>query len=88
MHNPALAWPQKAAPSLHVGDVLVLAILARLLAPGRGVPGPPALTIGTGPARVRRPFGLLRLYSSFRPRTAADLGWVLFYAACRRAAQA
>ncbi|HEY8043629.1 MAG TPA: hypothetical protein VIF35_05150, partial [Streptosporangiaceae bacterium] len=35
VHNPALSWPQKAVSIAYpIGDVLVLAILARLLAPG------------------------------------------------------
>ncbi len=31
-------------------------------------------------------FGLLQLYGSFRPGTAADLGWAVFYAAWGAAA--
>ncbi len=89
VHNPALSWQQKAVSIAYpIGDVLVLAILARLLAPGgwrtRSLQ---FLTIGTfGLLASDVSFGLLQLYSSFRPGTAADLGWVLFYAAWGAAA--
>jgi hypothetical protein len=89
VHNPALSWPQKAVSIAYpIGDVLVLAILARLLAPGgwrtRSLQ---LLTIGTfGLLASDVAFGLLQLYSSFRQGTAADLGWVLFYAAWGAAA--
>ena len=37
MHNPQLSWLQKSvAIAYPLGDVLVLAMLARLLAPGTG----------------------------------------------------
>ncbi len=78
VHNPALSWQQKAVSIAYpIGDVLVLAILARLLAPGAWrTRSLQLLTIGTlGLLASDVAFGLLQLYSSFRPGTAADLGW-------------
>ena len=89
VHNPALSWDQKAVSIAYpLGDVLVLAILARLLAPGawrtRSIQ---LLTIGSlGLLASDVTFGLLQLYGSFRPGTAADLGWAVFYAAWGAAA--
>jgi diguanylate cyclase (GGDEF)-like protein/PAS domain S-box-containing protein len=89
VHNPALSWEQKAVSIAYpIGDVLVLAILARLLAPGAWrARSLQLLTIGTvGLLASDVTLGLLQLYSSFRPGTAADLGWVVFYVAWGAAA--
>jgi diguanylate cyclase (GGDEF)-like protein/PAS domain S-box-containing protein len=89
VHNPALSWPQKVVSVAYpIGDVLVLAMLARFLAAGawrtRSVQ---LLTIGSlGLLASDVSFGLLQLYSSFRPGTATDLGWLVFYAAWGAAA--
>jgi diguanylate cyclase (GGDEF)-like protein/PAS domain S-box-containing protein len=89
VHNPALSWQQKAVSIAYpIGDVLVLAMLARFLAAGawrtRSVQ---LLTLGSlGLLASDVSFGLLQLYSSFHPGTATDLGWLVFYAAWGAAA--
>lgn len=89
VHNPALSWLQKAVTIAYpIGDVLVLAMLARFLAAGawrtRSVQ---LLTLGSlGLLASDVSFGLLQLYSSFHPGTATDLGWLVFYAAWGAAA--
>jgi diguanylate cyclase (GGDEF)-like protein/PAS domain S-box-containing protein len=89
VHNPALSWQQKAVSVAYpIGDVLVLAMLARFLAAGawrtRSVQ---LLAIGSlGLLASDVSFGLLQLYSSFHPGTATDLGWLVFYAAWGAAA--
>jgi diguanylate cyclase (GGDEF)-like protein/PAS domain S-box-containing protein len=78
-----LGWEQKAvAIAYPVGDVLVLAMLIRLLAPGllRSVPGV-LMTFGTAGLLVSDvAYGLTVLYGTFRPGTVIDLGWAVFYA--------
>jgi len=89
VHNPALSWQQKAVSIAYpIGDVLVLAMLARFLAAGawrtRSVQ---LLTLGSlGLLASDVSFGLLQLYSTFHPGTATDLGWLVFYAAWGAAA--
>ena len=89
VHNPTLSWQQKAVSAAYpIGDVLVLAMLARFLAAGawrtRSVQ---LLTIGSlGLLASDVSFGLLQLYGSFHPGTATDLGWLVFYAAWGAAA--
>ena len=78
MHNPALSWLQKSvAIAYPLGDVLVLAMLARLLAPGPAAPGRvQLLTLGIVGMLVSDVlFGLIQLYGSFRNGTVVDLGW-------------
>ena len=90
VHNPALSWQQKAVSIAYpIGDVLVLAMLARFLAAGawrtRSVQ---LLTIGSvGLLASDVSFGAspaVRLISS--SGTATDLGWLVFYAAWGAAA--
>ena len=89
VHNPALSWLQKCvAIAYPLGDVLVLAMLARLLAPGsarsRCVQ---LLALGVVGILVSDTlFGLIRLHGVFRNGTAVDLGWALIYAAWGAAA--
>ena len=89
VHNPALSWQQKAVSVAYpIGDVLVLAMLARFLAAGawrtRSVQ---LLAVGSlGLLASDVSFGLLQLYGSFHPGTATDLGWLVFYAAWGAAA--
>ena len=89
VHNPALSWLQKiVAIAYPLGDVLTLAMLARLLAPGtarsRSVQ---LLTLGTVGLLVSDvSFGVIQLYGSFHSGTIVDLGWALFYGAWGAAA--
>ncbi|MGE5131540.1 MAG: putative bifunctional diguanylate cyclase/phosphodiesterase [Gemmatimonadota bacterium] len=89
VHNPALSWMQKSvAIAYPLGDILVLAMLARLLTPGSmGIRSVQLLTAGTiGMLASDVSFGVLQLYGSFRAGTAVDLGWAVFYGAWGAAA--
>jgi len=89
VHNPGLSWLQKSvAISYPLGDVLVLAMIARLLVPGTGRNRSVyLLTLGTvGMLASDAVFGLLQLYGSFRSGTIVDLGWAVFYGAWGAAA--
>jgi diguanylate cyclase (GGDEF)-like protein/PAS domain S-box-containing protein len=88
-HNQGLSWLQKSvAIAYPLGDVLVLAMIARLLAP------PAArtrcvqlLTVGAVAGLASDvSFGLLQLHGSFHNGTVVDLGWVIFYGAWGAAA--
>ena len=89
VHNPALSWLQKSvAIAYPLGDVLVLAMIACLLAPGtartRSVQW---LTLGTiGMLLSDVSFGLIQLHGSFHTGTIVDLGWAVFYGAWGAAA--
>jgi diguanylate cyclase (GGDEF)-like protein/PAS domain S-box-containing protein len=89
VHNPEFSWMQKSvAIAYPLGDVLILAMLARLLAPGtvrsRSIQ---LLTLGSIGMLVSDVlFGLMSLYGSFRSGTIADLGWAVFYSAWGAAA--
>ncbi len=87
--NPELSWLQKSvAIAYPLGDVLVLAMLARLLAPGaaRGT-SVRLLTLGTVGVLVSDvSFGLIQLHGVFRNGTIVDLGWAVFYGAWGAAA--
>jgi diguanylate cyclase (GGDEF)-like protein/PAS domain S-box-containing protein len=89
VNNATLTWQQRSvAIAYPLGDVLVLAMLARLLAPGTW----PArslqlLTLGSvGLLASDVAFGAVQLYGSFRIGTLADFGWAVFYAAWGAAA--
>jgi diguanylate cyclase (GGDEF)-like protein/PAS domain S-box-containing protein len=89
VHNPELSGLQKnVAIAYPLGDVLFLAMIARLLAPGTGKARcVQLLTLGavaTLAADVS--FGLISLYGSFHNGTAVDLGWAVFYGAWGAAA--
>ncbi len=89
VHNPELSWIQKSvAISYPLGDVLVLAMIARLLVPGTGrTRSVHLLTLGTiGMLASDVSFGLLQLHGSFRAGTIVDLGWAVFYSAWGAAA--
>jgi diguanylate cyclase (GGDEF)-like protein/PAS domain S-box-containing protein len=90
VHNPALTSLQKAfSIGYPLGDVLVLAMLARLLAPGSGRTwSVRLLALGTGGLLASDvSFGLIQLYGgSFHNGTPVDLGWAVFYTAWGAAA--
>jgi diguanylate cyclase (GGDEF)-like protein/PAS domain S-box-containing protein len=89
VHNPGLSWLQKSvAIAYPLGDVLVLAMIARLLAAGtlrtRSVQ---LLTLGTvGLLASDASFGVLQLHGTFQNGTIVDLGWAIFYGAWGAAA--
>jgi hypothetical protein len=89
-NNPGLSWLQKSvAVGYPLCDVLVLAVVARLLAPGswrsRSVQ---LLAIGiTGELVADTLYGLIQLYDApFRNGTVVDLGWAIIYTAWGAAA--
>jgi diguanylate cyclase (GGDEF)-like protein/PAS domain S-box-containing protein len=89
VHNPQLSPLQKiVAIAYPLGDVLVLAMLVRLLAPGTGrSQSVELLTLGSVALLVSDAcFGGLQLYGSFRTGTIVDLGWAVFYGAWGAAA--
>jgi diguanylate cyclase (GGDEF)-like protein/PAS domain S-box-containing protein len=89
VHNPSLSWLQKCcAIGYPLGDVLVLAMLARLLAPGRmRARSVQLLTLGTLGLLVSDVvYGLIQLHGTFRNGTVVDLGWAVLYAAWGAAA--
>jgi len=86
VHSHQLTAPEKAFSIAYpIGDVLVLAMLARLLAPGSGrTRSVQLLALGTAGLLVSDVlFGVIQLYShaGFHNGTAVDLGWALFYTA-------
>jgi diguanylate cyclase (GGDEF)-like protein/PAS domain S-box-containing protein len=89
VHNLSLSWVQKCfAMAYPLGDVLVLAMLTRLLAPG-GIKARSVqlLTIGTiGMLASDVSYGLIQLHGTFRSGTVVDLGWAIFYVAWGAAA--
>ena len=89
VHNPGLSWLQKSvAIAYPLGDVLVLAMLARLLAPGTGrVRCVQLLALGiVGVLVSDTAYGLLVLHGTFHNGTVVDLGWAVFYGAWGAAA--
>lgn len=91
VHNPALSWLQKSvAIAYPLGDVLALAMIARLLAPGMArTRCVQLLTLGVvGGLASDVAFGLIQLYGSFsfHNGTIVDLGWAVFYGAWGAAA--
>jgi diguanylate cyclase (GGDEF)-like protein/PAS domain S-box-containing protein len=89
VHNPALSWVQKCFSIAYpLGDVLVLAMLARLLAPGSArTRSLHLLTFGTiGMLVSDACYGLIQLHGTFHTGTVADLGWAIFYTAWGAAA--
>jgi diguanylate cyclase (GGDEF)-like protein/PAS domain S-box-containing protein len=84
VHNPELAWLQKSvAIAYPLGDVLLAAMLARLLAPGTGrARCVQLLTLGIVGALVSdTAYGLIELHGTFHNGTVVDLGWAVFYGA-------
>ncbi len=89
VHNSGLSWLQKSvAIAYPLGDVLILAMIARLLVPGTArTRSVQLLTLGTVGLLVSdASFGLLQLYGTFRSGTIVDLGWAFFYVAWGAAA--
>ncbi|MBO0820353.1 MAG: PAS domain S-box protein, partial [Nocardiopsaceae bacterium] len=89
VHNPALTWLEKSvAIAYPLGDVLVLAMLARLLAPGRARARCVQLLALGAVAGLAADvsYGSVQLYGAFRNGTVVDLGWAVFYAAWGAAA--
>jgi diguanylate cyclase (GGDEF)-like protein/PAS domain S-box-containing protein len=82
VHSPELSWLQKSvAIAYPLGDVLVLAMLARLLAPGAGrTRAVEFLTLGAlGVLTSDVAYGLIQLHGTFHTGTVIDLGWAVFY---------
>jgi diguanylate cyclase (GGDEF)-like protein/PAS domain S-box-containing protein len=82
VHSPQLSWLQKSvAIAYPLGDVLVLAMLARLLAPGAGrTRTVEFLTLGVlGVLTSDVAYGLIQLHGTFHNGTAVDVGWAVFY---------
>jgi diguanylate cyclase (GGDEF)-like protein/PAS domain S-box-containing protein len=82
VHSPQLSWLQKSvAIAYPLGDVLVLAMLARLLASGAGrTRTVQFLTLGAlGVLTSDVVYGLIQLHGTFRNGTVVDLGWAVFY---------
>ena len=89
VHNPALSWLQKSvAIGYPLGDVLLLAMIARLIVPGTARSRSVQLLIlgVVGMLASDVSFGLIQLYGSFHSGTVADLGWAVFYTAWGAAA--
>lgn len=88
-HTAGLTWLQKAITIAYpLGDILVLAMLLRLLAPrgGKSV-SVVLLTVGTlGLLASDIAYALIQLYGTWRTGTVVDLGWAVFYAAWGAAA--
>ena len=87
--DPTLTGLQKTvAIAYPLGDVLMLALLARLLAPGTGrARSVQLLTVGAVACLLSdTAFGAMQLHGTFRNGTIVDLGWALFYTAWGAAA--
>jgi diguanylate cyclase (GGDEF)-like protein/PAS domain S-box-containing protein len=87
--NSDQTWLQKSVATAYpLGDVLTLAMLARLLAPGtkqsRSVVLLAAGSIGMMVSDVA--YTLIQLHGTFHNGTIVDLGWALFYTAWGAAA--
>lgn len=82
LHDPTLTGPQKAfAIAYPLGDILVLAAGARLVASARLTPALAMLALGgVGLLSADVAFGLNQLSGDWRLGTPVDLGWVAFYA--------
>ncbi|UQT60043.1 aminotransferase class I/II-fold pyridoxal phosphate-dependent enzyme [Streptomyces durmitorensis] len=81
-----LTWPQRAISIAYpLGDVLVLALLARLLTPGFVTGHNPAvhlLVLGTLTLLVFDiAYGILQLNGLWQAGTLLDTGWIVFYTA-------
>jgi diguanylate cyclase (GGDEF)-like protein/PAS domain S-box-containing protein len=85
VHNPGLSAGQKiVAIAYPLGDVLLLALVARLLAPGRGAGNRSVQLLALGAIvglASDVAFGAIQLHGTFRNGTIVDLGWAMFYSA-------
>ncbi|WP_329571596.1 putative bifunctional diguanylate cyclase/phosphodiesterase [Kitasatospora sp. NBC_01266] len=89
VHTPDLTWVQKAVSIAYpLGDILILAMLVRLLVPrGGNSPALLLLTAGTVGLLVSDVlYGLIQLHGTWRIGTPVDLGWAAFYCAWGAAA--
>jgi diguanylate cyclase (GGDEF)-like protein/PAS domain S-box-containing protein len=89
INDPTLTGLQKTvAIAYPLGDVLLLALLARLLAPGAArMRSVQLLTVGTVACLVSdTAYGAIQLHGTFHNGTIIDLGWALFYTAWGAAA--
>ncbi|MFI9327089.1 EAL domain-containing protein [Kitasatospora sp. NPDC052868] len=87
--NPDLTWFQRAVSIAYpLGDVVVLALLLRLLVPrGGSSRSLQLLTFGTIGILVSDVlYGLIQLHGDWHIGTAVDLGWAAFYTAWGAAA--
>ncbi len=82
VHSPQLSWLQKSvAIAYPLGDLLVLAMLARLLAPGSArTRTVQFLTLGAlGVLISDVAYGLIQIHGTFHNGTVVDLGWAVLY---------
>jgi diguanylate cyclase (GGDEF)-like protein/PAS domain S-box-containing protein len=88
VRDPELGWLERATSIAYpLGDVLILAMLARLLIVASGNRAAALLGIGTaGLLASDVIYGLIQLASSYQVGSAYDLGWVVFYLAWGMAA--
>ncbi|MFH8385143.1 putative bifunctional diguanylate cyclase/phosphodiesterase [Kitasatospora sp. NPDC018058] len=87
--NPDLSWFQKAVSIAYpLGDVVVLALLLRLLTPrGGNSRSLQLLTVGAlGLLTADTLYGLIQLHGTWQIGTGVELGWAAFYAAWGAAA--
>ncbi|MFJ5231438.1 putative bifunctional diguanylate cyclase/phosphodiesterase [Kitasatospora sp. NPDC088391] len=87
--NPDLDWFSKAVSIAYpLGDIVVLALLLRLLTPSGGASRSlQLLTVGTvGILLSDTAYGLIQLHGDWRIGTPVDLGWAVLYAAWGAAA--
>src|SRR5579859_211506 len=87
--SSALSWLQKTFSIAYpLGDVLVLTMLLRLLAPGSGRSrSVQLLTLGSLGLLVSDVlFGLIQLHGTWHIGTPVDIGWAFFYGAWGAAA--
>ncbi|WP_160311595.1 putative bifunctional diguanylate cyclase/phosphodiesterase [Streptacidiphilus melanogenes] len=88
-HTPGQTWFQRAVSITYpLGDILVLAMLLRLLAPRGGKNlSLVLLTVGTvGLLAADVAYAQLQLHDVWRTGTPVDLGWAVFYGAWGAAA--
>ncbi|WP_354643668.1 putative bifunctional diguanylate cyclase/phosphodiesterase [Kitasatospora camelliae] len=82
--NPDLTWLQKAVSIAYpLGDVLVLAMLMRLVVPRGGYSRSlQLLTLGTVGLMISDVlYGLIQLHGSWRIGSPVELGWAVYYTA-------
>ena len=82
VHASGLSGLQKSvAIAYPLGDVLVLAMLARMLAPGLGRSRSVQILTVSAVAVLASDtaYGLIELHGIFRNGTVVDLGWAVFY---------
>jgi len=83
VHDSGLSGLQKSvAIAYPLGDVLVLAMLARMLAPGMGRSRSVQILTVSAVAVLASDtaYGLIELHGIFHNGTIVDLGWAVFYA--------